>query len=533
MKRFFTYMTMLTLAVACETMYGPVETPIAPDSAAGVEITVADVTDDSFTVTIAPSGEASYYSWLIDEASAAEELDAETLYAVGYESIGQGTVKWTAEEPSVTFTVEGLDPNTDYQIYAVAGSKMGIAGAVVNKSVKTTDTVAPGYEAYETEAHQVVFTFSEAVTRNADAGAIKVPYYAYYSSDFQTTAAAAGEVTVPEDSILVAGNQALISVPDLPTGCYWTISIPEGAFLDAVGQKLPAYASAFEMAEGQSGPAPAPTGFYGEVDYVELPMLGGLELESFSDWTELFVIPVESEYAIAGMSSKKFLTVKYETPNKVIEHTLTPGVHYAVTALGFAVALPEQPEYGADVTISVPAGALYDVFGNDCEAWEATFIHSFGYTLDDVIGTYAGEAESYFNGPTALAITVAESDDPEKGAVMLTGSYMGLSCMAPIYGDFDVDGGILTIYDSQLFFQNESAGRVLFAVNGADYVDLKVPQSGVITSPSEWFGAYLYDMGGWFDIYTDCYLVRQAEEGAAVAAASAPELIARTSGKAL
>lgn len=526
-------MTMLTLAVACETMYGPVETPIAPDSAAGVEITVADVTDDSFTVTIAPSGEASYYSWLIDEASAAEELDAETLYAVGYESIGQGTVKWTEEEPSVTFTVEGLDPNTDYQIYAVAGSKMGIAGAVVNKSVKTTDTVAPDYESYETEAHQVVFTFSEAVTRKAENGAIKVPYYAYYSAEFQTTAAAAGEVTVPEDSILVAGNQALISVPDLPTGCYWTISIPEGAFLDAVGQKLPAYASAFVMDEGQSGPAPAPTGFYGEVDYVELPMLGGLELESFSDWTELFVIPVESEYAIAGMSSKKFLTVKYETPNKVIEHTLTPGVHYAVTALGFAVALPEQPAYGADVTISVPAGALYDVFGNDCEAWEATFIHSFGYTLDDVIGTYAGEAESYFNGPTALAITVAESDDPEKGAVMLTGSYMGLSCMAPIYGDFDVDGGILTIYDSQLFFQNESAGRVLFAVNGADYVDLKVPQSGVITSPSEWFGAYLYDMGGWFDIYTDCYLVRQAEEGAAVAAASAPELIARTSGKAL
>ena len=60
MKRIFAYITMLTLAVACETMYGPVETPIAPDSAAGVEITVADVTDDSFTVTITPAGEASY-----------------------------------------------------------------------------------------------------------------------------------------------------------------------------------------------------------------------------------------------------------------------------------------------------------------------------------------------------------------------------------------------------------------------------------------------------------------------------------------
>lgn len=522
-------MTMFTLAVACETMYGPVETPIAPDTAADVEITVADVTDDSFTVTITPAGEALYYSWLIDEAPAAEELDAETLYAAGYEGVGYGITKWTAEEPSVTFTVEGLDPDTDYQIYAVAGSKMGIAGTVVNKSVKTTDTVAPGYKSYETDAHSVVFTFSENVTRNAEAGAIKVPYYAYYSSDFQSTAAAAGEVTVPEDSILVAGNQALISVPDLPTGCYWTISIPEGAFLDAVGQALPAYASGFAMAEG----TPAPTGFYGEIDYVELPMLGALELESFSDWTNPFIIPVETTYALAGMSSKNFLTVTYESPNKVIEHTLTPGVHYAVTSLGFVVALPEKPEYGADVTISVPAGALYDVFGNDCEAWEATLIHSFGYTLDDVLGTYAGEAESYFNGPSAFAITVAESDDPEKGAVMLTGTYLGLPCDSPIYGDFDTDSGVLRLYDWQCFFTHPTLGGVYFAISGADYVDLKVPQSGVITSPSQWFGAYLESQGGWVDIFTDCHLVRQAEEEAAPAAASVPELTVRSFGRVL
>ncbi|MBQ7812722.1 MAG: fibronectin type III domain-containing protein [Bacteroidales bacterium] len=533
MKRIFAYITMLTLAVACETMYGPVETPLAPDSAAGVEITVADVTDDSFTVTITPSGEASYYSWLIDEASAAEELDAETLYAVGYESVDQGTVKWTAESSSYTFTVEDLNPNTDYQVYAVAGSKMGIAGTVVNKSVKTTDTVAPGYESYETDAHQVVFTFSEAVTRKADNGAIKVPYYAYYSADFQTTAAAAGEVTVPEDSILVAGNQALISVPDLPTGCYWTISIPEGAFVDVVGQKLPAYASAFVMAEGEYGPEPAPNGFYGEIDYVELPMLGALELESFSDWTAPFVIPIESEYAIAGMSSKKFVTVTYETQNKVIELTLTPGVHYGIGAQGFVVALPEQPEYGAEVTISVPAGVLYDVFGNDCEAWEATSIHSFGYTLEDVLGTYSGEAESYFQGPVSLGLTVSESDDAEIGNIMLTGTYMGITCMNPIYGNFNVDSGVLRIYDSQLFYQNETAGRVLFAVNGADYVDFKVPQSGVITSPSEWFGAYFYDQEGWYDVYTDCTLVRVEDAATSVATSKTPELKVRHSGKEL
>ena len=504
---------MLTLAVACETMYGPVETPIAPDSAAGVEITVADVTDDSFTVTITPAGEASYYSWLIDEASAAVELDAETLYAVGYESVGQGTAKWTAEKPSVTFTVEGLDPNTDYQIYAVAGSKMGIVGAVVNKSVKTTDTVAPGYESYETDANQVVFTFSEAVSRKAENGAIKVPYYAYYSAEFQTTAAAAGEVTVPEDSILVAGNQALISVPDLPTGCYWTISIPEGAFVDAVGQKLPAYASAFVMVEGEKGPAPSPKGFYGEVDYVELPMLGELELESFSDWTNPFVIPIESEYAIAGMSSKNFLTVYYETPNKVIEHTLTPGVHYAVTSLGFIVALPEQPEFGADVTISVPAGALYDVFGNDCEAWETTLIHSFGYTLEDVVGSYVYTTTSAYDGSEyAGTLVIAESDDAKKGNIMFTTMY-STECTWNIYATFDFDCGTVTVPSPQNYYQN---AKYIFAfgsstnsgaLSTADAV-FTVPESGVLVGPDSLIGDFVVDPAtlnvlGFADVYYD------------------------------
>lgn len=532
MKRLFAYMTMLTLAVACESMYGLEETTLAPDSAAVVEIKVTEIADDSFTVTLTPSGETAYYSWLITESETAEELDAETLYAVGYGGDIEGTAKWTTETPSMTFSAEGLVPNTTYQIYAVAGSKMGIAGTVAVKAVKTTDTVAPGYESYETEANQVIFTFSENVTRNAEAGAIKVPYYAYYSADFNATAAVAGEVTVPEDSILVSGSQALIAVPDLPTGCYWTISIPEGAFLDAVGQKLPAYASGFVMAEGQNGPAPAPTGFYGEVDYVELPMLGVLELASFSDWTNPFIIPVESTYALAGMSSKNFLTVTYETPNKVIEYTLTPNVHYAITSLGFAVALPEQPAYGADVTISVPAGALYDVYGNDCEAWETTLIHSFGYTLDDVVGTYSGEAESYFNGPAALEITVAESDNAEMGTIMLTGAYMGFPCQAPIYGDFDTDSGVIRIYDWQHFFTHPTAGDIYFAINEAAYVDFKVPQSGVITSPSAWFGAYLdAEQGGWLDIYTECHLTRQAEE--TVSVTSLPEVSVASFGRVL
>ena len=510
MKRIFTYISMLILAVACnDELYGPEETPLTPDTAASVEITVTEVKDSSFTVTVTPAGEAAYYSWLVDEAAVAEELDAEALYAVDYEGVTQGTVKWTAEATSKTFTVKGLSPNTTYQIYAVAGSKMGVVGAVAVKDVKTTDVVAPGYADVDTEANQVLFTFTEAVQKGEKVGGIKVAYYASYSAEFKATAAPAGEVTVPADSVLVADNQALISVPDLPTGCYWTISIPEGAFVDAVGQPLPAYASAFVMTEE----GPAPKGFYGEVEYVELPMLGELDVETFSDWTAPFVIPVDSEYAYAALSTKKFISVTYESPNKVVELTLTPGTHYGVvSSLGaLVVYLPEQPEFGADVTINVPAGALYDVYGNDCEAWEATALHSYGYTLEDIVGSYLYTATSAYTGEdVAGVVVIAESDDAKKGNVMFTTMY-STECTWNIYATFDFDGGVLTVPSQQLYYKGSQYNFAFGSSTNTgaistDDVVFTVPESGVLVGPDSLFGDFAVDPAtnkvlGFYDLF--------------------------------
>ena len=500
MKRFFTYIAILALAVACnDELYGPEETPLTPDAAGSVEIAVSDVTDNSFKVTVTPSGNVAYYSYLVD-AAAAKELSAETLFKVGYKGVAQGTVKYSAEEPSYTFEVKA-DPNTTYQIYAVAGSEMGFVSAVVNKSVLTTDTVSPAYKAVESEGHQVLFTFSETVKRNVEGGAIKVPYYASYSPEFEATAASAGEITVPEDSITVAGNQALIAVPGLPTGALYTISIPAGAFVDAVGQKLPGYASSFVMAEDSKGKlVPTPKGFYGEVEYVELPMLGELDVETFSDWTDSFVIPVESEYAYAGTSEEIFVTVTYESTNKVVEHTLTPGTHYRVTANGLVVYLPEQPDFGADVTINVPAGTIYDVYGNDCEAWEITALHSYGYTIEDAVGTYAFTApdnvrQSYISSK----FVIEESDNDDNGNIMIT-SILGIPCMTNIYGTFDVDSGTLTFGGTQKFYQyvdngetpdDESDDAVIsyyFYTYAEDNYVLNMPKSGVLSGPNDYLG---------------------------------------------
>lgn len=544
-------MTMLAMAVACSELYGPEPTPIAPDTAAGVEITVSEVKDSSFTVTVTPSGAASYYSWLVDESPKAAALDSSALYSVSYESLVQGTAKWTAEATSTTFTVDGLTPNTTYQVYAVVGSPLGIPGSVAVKAVTTTDGLAPSYVSVKTDAHQVVFTFSENVKRDAAAGAIKAPYYAPYSADFNTTAAAAGEVTVPEDSVLVAGNQALIAVPDLPEGSLWTISIPEGAFVDAVGQKLPAYSSKFVMVEGEDGPEPAPKGFYGEIEYVELPMLGELEMAAFTEWDGGFLIPLVNEYPLAGFSTKKFITVTYEAQGEntveTVTYTLTPEADYNVTSLGLVVNLPAEPMcLGADVTINVPAGAIYDVFGNDCEEWEHAMKYSYGYTLEDIVGTYDLVEVSAFTGtPGVSELVIAESDDEKKGNVMFT-SYGGVDCeKTPIYADFDFDSGILEVPSGQVFgsIKDQEGTEYQLALatgvvkDGSVYLDFddetpitfEVPQSNTFAGPGYYYGIYVLDEEGTSVDIMDLYYATQAtlaseEEEEAPAAVSNSKL---------
>ena len=524
MKRFFTYIAILALAVACnDELYGPEETPLTPDAAGSVEIAVSDVTDNSFKVTVTPSGNVAYYSYLVD-AAAAKELSAETLFKVGYKGVAQGTVKYSAEEPSYTFEVKA-DPNTTYQIYAVAGSEMGFVSAVVNKSVLTTDTVSPAYKAVESEGHQVLFTFSETVKRNVEGGAIKVPYYASYSPEFEATAASAGEITVPEDSITVAGNQALIAVPGLPTGALYTISIPAGAFVDAVGQKLPGYTSSFVMVEDSKGNlAPAPKGFYGEIDYVELPMFGEVDLESFTEWDGGFCIPVESDYALADFSSKKFITVTYEkTVENAVEtivYTLEPEADYNVTSLGLVVNLPAEPELGADVTINIPAGALYDIFGNDCEEWEHTMKYSYGYTLEDILGTYVIKEQSVFDGEVYDSkLVIEKSDDEEEGNVMFT-VYDGIKCdLSPIYAQFNVDGGTLTVPSLQIFGNyTNSKGVEYKAAFVSAVIDFtagtigysKAPVVFNVSSPNEITSTNTYGVllctpegvpSSWYDVY--------------------------------
>ena len=525
MKRIFTYIAMLTLTVACSELYGPEETPLTPDSAAGVEITFSDVTDNSFKVTVAPTSESSYYSYLVDQSDAAAELDPATLYAVKYSSIAQGTVNWE-KNASYTFEVTDVAPNKTYQVYAVVGSPMGIVGTVVSKSVKTTDGVNPVLADYDSADGIAALVYSEDVT--VAEGAVTLRYFARQKDNINNDVAE-GTYTVPADSISCAGNTVTLSFAgEIPAGAYYTVDYPAGFVVDSANNPVAELKSGFSAASGSL----APYGVYGRMDFTTWAF-DAYEQTVFTDPSQYFYLT--SAAAQICRYGEAAASVTFAKGSKTTTIALSPGVDYACGQMTedpesdiAMFALPEAPEYGSVVTLTIPEDTFWDIYGNSNAEFEVSCLLSFGYTLEDVIGTYSGEANSYWNGPVDLAFTIAASDNAEKGNVMITGSYMGLTCSdGNIYGNFDCDGGVLRLYSGQTFFVHPTAGPVFFAVNGADYVDIKMPESGVLTSPSAWFGAYIKD-AGWYDAFTSCYLEKQAADaGAAAAAASVPELVGK------
>lgn len=529
MKRFIFLLSVLSLTAACSELYGPEETPLTPDTAAGVQVSISDVTDNSFKVTVTPSGATSYYSYLVDESAAAETLDPETLYKVGYESVAQGTVDY-AKNPSYTFEV-AAEPNTTYQVYAVAASPMGFAGEVAVKSVTTSDGVNPTLEDSEYDDTVLALVFSEDVTLGQ--GTATVRYFARQKTGINEDVEE-GTYTVPAENIECDGNVVMMSFEGgVPAGAYYTLDYPAGMFVDSANNPVAELKSGFSAASG----ALAPYGVYGRANFTTWEF-DAYEETVITDPTAPFVLTSSAAQICKYGAAAAYVAFSKGAKTTTID--LTPGSDYVCGLTSqdpesdvAMFVLPEYPDFGSVITITIPEDTFWDIYGNSNAECEVEVLLSFGYTLDDVVGTYDGQGYSYFNDAAVpLGFTIAKSDDPEQGNVMITGSYMGLPCSdGNIYADFDGDAGVLRIYDGQVFFVHPTAGAVLFAINGADYVDVKMPESGVLTSPSKWFGAYI-DGAGWFDIYTDIYVVRQSEAaGAAVTAA--PELKARTVGKAL
>lgn len=548
MKKILTYMSVVVLAAGCAEMYGPEQesTPVVKSD--GIEIALvsdnkAD-TDSTVTFTLTPKGEALYYSYAIEASAQDSKPDSSVVYSGALQTaVADSVIKWTAEKPSATITVKGLMPNTQYQIYAVAGSPTGVPSSVSVQPFKTTDNVAPAIKS-DYDANVLTISFPEAVTRNKDLP-LTVKYYGVNTTNIDT-GIPEGEFQIPEDSIKVSGsgNSWTISIPVaaeeddegedevtppaegsaaegpvLPEGAIYTVDLPEGAFKDNAGNATEAVTSTVVYEEGLEI---SPSGIYGQND-ASTYEFAKLEASSFNDWEQFIIVETAGKYALSvayPFSTTAAATVVYKTGSKSITYTLTANSDFAVIDAGhIAFKLPEAPALGADVTISLAAGSVQDIYGNVNAAWTATLKYSYGYTLDDVLGTYNVYLGNIFTGETGTTVlTIEESDDPESGNVMIT-TFMGTECQNPIYATFNVDAGTLTIAPGQPFaYADDNIIMYFFtcAVSGSSAsldqmtpTVFTMPESGVL---SQTYYAVGYVSGSSI-VDWDGYLVLDAIKG--------------------
>lgn len=501
---------MLALAVSCETMYGPVQTPIASDEkkADGVEITVTEAKDESVIFTLAPKAESAYYSYMVHQANEAVEVDAQSLYSGAYKGkagvVKTGSFKWTAETAVSTVAVNGLNPNTTYQIYAVAATPMGFVGQVANASFKTSDTVAPELVDYEAEDNVVTLIFNESVVRGE--GALTAGIYAMNSAEIET-GVAVGSVTVAEENIVVAGNNVTVTVADLPAGAFYALNYPEGAFKDASNNLVAALTSSvvygqetdwepeYEGVGGQNALKPFKLGLIDEDMYYDAE-------------APVYLLSFDSEYEYGYTYSDKGATATYKIGGKTTTYNLTPGsdFDYVAKYQGVLLPLPTSGDKGNVVTLSIEAGVFEDYFGNLNEAWTEQLLYSYGYTLDDIVGDYNVVAYQNQKGYIQSGVAIAASDNEEKGNVMFT-SFMGLPCLKPIYGNFNVDTGKLNVPYYQAFYATSSSIAIFYTYNNKS-VNFSMTESGVISSPDDYFGYVVADAStgqikGWGALYLE------------------------------
>lgn len=521
------------MAVACETMYGPVEKSIAPDSAGSIAITVDKVGDNDVTFTLTPSAECSYYSYLVEVGDKKRAVEPASVYNGAYagDAVKVGTVKWTKDKPSQTITIEKLPNSTQFQIYAVVGSPMGVVGEVVNTSFSTSDTVAPVLaEEYESADSVLTITFSEPVKKGT--GDLTVGVYAMNSAEI-TAGQSIATLTVDIPSVKIEENVVTVTVKGLPKGAFYALNYPEGAFEDMAGNKAAALNSSVTFGQETEW----------EPVYVGVGGRNTLTTWGFEDLPKGIMDPnaaialvPNSQYGLGYIYEDPF-TLQFVEPGKTTSYKLDYEVGYGLTPTGGIVfALPEAPAPGTIIQLTVPAEAFEDYYGNMNEEWEGVSQMAYDMSLpfEDVCGTFVLTHRSAFTGQYTQGLAILEkSDDPFKGNVMFT-AFDSYKCDANIYGAYDPITKTLTFNSLQPFKivtidSQGTKGMLMFASGlvqgsspkvGTDPVVFYLDENNLIDRVNYYYAVVIADLTGkpldFYDFYTTCVATPYVPESASL-----------------
>lgn len=581
-KILFTILAAAAVSAACTKFEQ--DTVPTYDSVAAPEVTATVVSDTEITVTITAAENSNYYGYAVMAGNPG--ANADKLVANGYAKdanvVTQGEekapqaaqIQYSEETKTVTLNLSGLTPYTEYTVYAAAVTKMGVTSEVAVKTVRTTDGTLPTPTDFDFAESDNMLTFQISFNdpvELTETGTAKAWFYAENHYD-QTTGELIlwKEVDIPADYIAASGKNLLIVVPasEYIPGAYVAVTYSADIVKNGAGATNAAYET-HSIGYAADGSV-SKKGIFGYYDYASWDIslvdpatlpdedegkdnLDGTEEEEeeaepiyFSDWSTLLMTAYStSEYPLAGKTGNGGVAVETAEANG-------RTVSYAATTYGLAstsvvaVKLNEAPAYGSLVSFSIEEGTFCDIFGNENNAFEAenAYYHSYGYTYDDIVGSYNCSVTSYWYGPYSETMTLVqyapESDEDPAGNIAIT-EFCGVECEYPIIGTFNFDNGQLTIADSQVFALNipdvvyDEEGKPvvdenneyvmtsfvgMFATNSdnGDPLVLNMPNAGTLTNPSLMFGIYgLWEdeTKGWYDIFKAFTAERVSEQGPA------------------
>lgn len=510
MKKLIIYLSVFVAIIATSCTDFGEENQLTLPSAPSVEISSITAESQSITFTLAPSGTAGYYSYLVVESAESDStLQADQI--LKQTASGKAKVLINYEEESTkTIVISDLTPYTVYQIYAVASSTDGVVSEITNKNIRTKDDgELPSPASVSLADSTVTITFGEPI--QSGTGKLYVSYFAKNTlSGSKPLVIKPGfeefnpqDIEVDRERLTVSGRTLKVKLPAAPAGAYASITYDAGVVLDLEGNASNAY---IRKADTLIDGAPS-RGITVRLATEQWSLRSEFEdvkpdtLVSFSDWSnlEIFALP-EAGTTVSKRISSKTPTVNYKEVNK----NTTVNVTEWGVANGLPLFyLPEEPNFGSILDLSIPEGAFEDVYGNVNNALmiKDNYLYSYGYDFEDVVGTYDIDVVSNWDGALTETGIVIEKD-VDSDTLLIKNLW---SPGTVIKGAFDPTFGTITVEDWQLLRKDVNFGddglRNIMFVNYEDGVSVvfKVPTPGIITTDMYW-GYYIAGLG-WLDLY--------------------------------
>lgn len=529
---------VLTAGACSSDVFQKADKPTTPVEPGVVEIAISNITDTSFDVTLTPTSESAYYSFLVDNDVFYPAIDAAKLYSSSYSSVTNGSVKYAEGSESYSFTVNA-EPYTIYTVYAVCGSIDGTVGEVSHVTLQTSDGVAPepSTDDFQTQGNKVLLSFNEDI-KLVEGKVVTAQVYSlndlYYIGDVLGQPLKRGKkifkqkkIEVPEEPVIVEGevqvknNQVLVTFPDIKQpGAYYAVSFEDGTFEDLAGNPCPGVASEFagcdwDDEEEAYVAIPGEVCVYGHIDNVpfEFNIEDQPKVITSLDTPFEFVSEFEIfDYTEEGASA----VIKSVSAEKTVtsEYTLEWGMTFYWSAeKAIATYIPDEMTGGMTISFTIEADNFWDEWGNtNAAVTTPEILFSYGLTIDDLLGEYAMTASPLTNGSAAeFKIVIAATE--EEGYDFQITEFAGAKPLSPVLGTFDGDLGIVTIpamqpiairYSQYYYCLQEygSAGPVVF----------NITEPGVISTDQYVEGAAYTTSGsyaGYFDVWKGMSGTRQ------------------------